>query len=81
MSWAEDNEIKLNIIQPGSSQPSAYIERDNRTLRYDWLGQYLLGWRDQLQRHAKEWQWFYHRERPNMALIGYTPKHYELRAA
>lgn len=72
--------IKLNFIQPGNPQQNAYIERYNRTVRYDWLGQYLFGSLNELQRYATEWQWFYNHERPNMALGGYTPKQHELRA-
>ncbi|MEE3663629.1 integrase core domain-containing protein, partial [Brenneria sp. g21c3] len=69
-----------------------YIERYNRTVRYDWLGQYIFSSLDELQRYATEWQWFYNHERPkwqwfynherpNMALGGYTPKQHVLRAA
>ena len=81
INWAEDNGIKLNFIQPGNPQQNAYIERYNRTVRYDWLGQYLFCSLDELQRYATEWQWFYNHERPNMALGGYTPRQHELRTA
>lgn len=78
---AVDNGITLNFIQPGNPQQNAYIERYNRTVRYDWLGQYLFSSLDKLQCYGTEWQWFYNHERPNMALGGYTPKQHELRAA
>ncbi len=81
INWAEDNGIKLNFIQARNPQQNAYIERYNRTVRHDWLGQYLFCSLDELQRYATEWQWFYHHERPNMGLGGYTPKQHELRAA
>lgn len=32
--WAENNDIKLDYIQPGNLQQNAYIERYNRTVRY-----------------------------------------------
>jgi putative transposase len=35
--WAEKNGITLLFIQPGNPQQNAYIERFNRTVRYDWL--------------------------------------------
>lgn len=81
MQWAKNNDIELNFIQPGKPQQNAYIERYNRTVRYDWLGQYIFSSLDELQRYATEWQWFYNHERPNMALGGYTPKQHVLRAA
>jgi putative transposase len=32
----------LTHIQPGKPQQNAYVERYNRTVRYDWLGHYLF---------------------------------------
>ncbi len=46
---------------------------DNRTVRYDWLGQHLFSSLKALQEYATQWQWFYHHERLNMALNGFTP--------
>ena len=34
--------IRLDFIQPGQPQQNAYIERYNRTVRYDWLAQTLF---------------------------------------
>ncbi len=56
IAWAVDNGITLNFIQPGNPQQNAYIERYNRTVRYDWLGQYLFSSLDELQCYATEWQ-------------------------
>lgn len=36
--WAHQQDIALRYIQPGNPQQNAYIERFNRTVRYDWLG-------------------------------------------
>lgn len=33
--WAEKQDIKIDIIQPGNPQHNVYIERYNRTVRYD----------------------------------------------
>lgn len=38
LSWAENHEIRVEHIQPGKPQQNAYVERCNRTVRYDWLG-------------------------------------------
>ncbi len=51
-----------------------YVERFNRTVRYDWLGHYLFESIDEVQDYATRWLWLYNHERPNMALGGITPK-------
>jgi len=53
---------------------NAYIERYNRTVRYDWLAQYLFSSIDEVQEFATRWLWTYNNERPNRALGGLTPK-------
>ena len=35
--WASKNKIELNFIQPVNPQQNAYVERFNRTVRYDLL--------------------------------------------
>lgn len=72
--WALKHSIKLIFIQPGNPQQNAYIERYNRTVRYDWLSQYLFSTIDQVQDYATKWLWSYNNERPNMAIGGITPK-------
>ena len=73
-TWAKKQGIRLGYIQPGNPQQNAYIERFNRTVRYDWLGHYLLSSLEELQEFATQWQWVYNHERLNMALDGYTPR-------
>ncbi len=73
-AWALKRGIRLEYIQPGKPQQNAYIERYNRTVRYDWLAQYLFGSIEQVQEFATRWLWTYNNERPNMALGGITPK-------
>lgn len=72
--WAENRGIKLLHIQPGKPQQNAYVERYNRTVRYDWLGQYLFDTLEEVQEFATRWLWHYNHERPNMGLGGITPK-------
>ena len=72
--WAEKHGIRLEHIQPGNPQQNAYVERYNRTVRYDWLGHYLFESIAEVQEHATRWVWIYNHERPNMALGGITPK-------
>lgn len=73
-AWAETHQIKIQHIQPGKPQQNAYVERYNRTVRYDWLNQYLFRTINQVRDHATRWLWTYNHERPNMALGGITPK-------
>lgn len=73
-NWAERRQIALEFIQPGNPQQNAYIERFNRTVRYDWLTQYVFDSITQVQSHATRWLWSYNNERPNMGLGGITPK-------
>ncbi len=72
-NWAEENQIDINFIQPGKPQQNAYIERFNRTVRYDWLNQYLFYSLSEVQEFATKWQWLYNNERPKMGLGGITP--------
>ena len=80
-TWAENNHIKIEYIQPGNPQQNAYVERFNRTVRYEWLSQYY--WKDlaEVQLFATKWMWSYNHERPNMALGGFTPKQHLAMAA
>jgi len=73
-AWAERHGIRLEHIQPGKPQQNAYIERFNRTVRYDWLSHYLFESIEEVQNYATDWMWTYNHERPNMALGGITPK-------
>jgi putative transposase len=71
--WARQNGISLMFTQPGNPQQNAYVERYNRTVRYDWLGQHLFENIHEVQDQATKWLWTYNNERPNMALGGITP--------
>jgi len=67
-TWAENRGIELQYIQPGKPQQNAYVERYNRTVRYDWLGQYLFDTLNEIQDFATRWLWHYNHERPNISL-------------
>lgn len=60
--WAQQKRIALRYIQPGNPQQNAYIERFNRTVRYDWLGHYLFESLNELQEFATNWLWVYNHE-------------------
>jgi len=66
----------MDFIQAGNPQQSGYIERYNRTVRYDGLGQYLFGSIEGVQDHTTGWLWTYSNERTDMAIGGII---YEMR--
>jgi putative transposase len=72
--WASRRGVRIEYIQPGNPQQNAYVERFNRTVRYEWLAQYLFESIGEVQEFATRWLWKYNHERPNMALGGLTPK-------
>ena len=73
-TWAEQSGIAFQYIQPGKPQQNAYVERFNRTVRYEWLSQYYWQDLDEVRDFATQWMWHYNHDRPNMALGGFTPK-------
>lgn len=74
LGWAEKRCIRIDFIQPGKPQQNAYVERFNRTVRYEWLAQYEFDRLADMQDYATRWMWSYNHDRPNMALGGFTPK-------
>ena len=73
LRWAEDRGILLQHIQPGQPQQNAYVERYNRTVRHEWLDQYMFATIKEVQDYATQWIWTYNNDRPNMGLGGITP--------
>lgn len=72
--WAATHQIRIDYIQPGKPQQNAYVERFNRTVRYEWLSQYYWHDLNEVQDFATQWMYGYNHDRPNMALGGFTPK-------
>jgi putative transposase len=81
LAWAEKQTIRIEHIQPGKPQQNAYVERYNRTVRYDWLSHYLFDSIAEVQDYATAWLWTYNHERPNMGIGGITPMQKLARAA
>jgi putative transposase len=69
-NWANRRGIRIEYIEPGNPQQNAYVERFNRTVRYEWLAQNLFESIDEVQQFATKWLSIYNHERPNMALVG-----------
>ena len=72
-AWAEKRGITIEYIQPGKPQQNAYIERDNRTVRHEWLDQNIFETIEEAQEQATRWLWTDNNDRPNMAIGGVTP--------
>jgi putative transposase len=81
MEWAAKHQIHIQHIQPGKPQQNAYVERFNRTVRYEWLSQHYWQSIDEVQMFATQWMYKYNHQRPNMALGGFTPKQWLAMAA
>ena len=73
-NWANRRGIRIEYIQPGNPQQNAYVERFNRTVRYEWLAQYLFDTVGEVQDSATRWLWNHNHERSNMALGGFDLK-------
>jgi hypothetical protein len=78
IKYRENPRLQVVFIKKGIN---VYVERFNRTVRYEWLSQYY--WKDleEVQLFATKWMWSYNHERPNMALGGFTPKQHLAMAA
>ena len=55
MAWAAKRGIEIAHIQPGKPQQNAYVERFNRTVRYEWLSQYYWSSIEEVQDFATQW--------------------------
>ncbi|WP_438942748.1 integrase core domain-containing protein [Primorskyibacter marinus] len=67
------NGVDWHYIDPGKPQQNAFIERYNRTVRGEWMGQYIFEIIEEAQVQATQWLWTYNNERPNMGIGGMTP--------
>ena len=73
MEWVAKHQIHIQYIQPGKPQQNAYVERFNRTVRYEWLSQRYWESINKAQEFATQWMCKYNNQCPNMALTGITP--------
>jgi putative transposase len=48
-NWAAEWGIGLEYIQPSNPQKIAYVEKFNRTVRYEWLSQYYWSSLEEVQ--------------------------------
>mgnify|MGYP001627480168 CR=1 FL=1 len=75
MEGAEKRKITIQHIQSGQPQQNACIERYNRTVRHEGLGQYIIETIEEAQDHATQWPWTYNNDRPTMAsAVSHPPR-------
>jgi putative transposase len=69
---AEKHAVTIQHILPGQPQQNAYVEHYNRTVRHEWLDQYIIESIEEAQDQATQWLWTYNNDRPNMGIGGIT---------
>ena len=74
--WAEEHAVDLEFIQPGKPTQNSYIERFNRTYRYEVLNMYVFKTLSEVRTITEEWIDQYNEERPHDALGDLTPFEY-----
>ena len=72
-SWAQEQNLKIDYIEPGKPNQNAFIERFNRTYREEVLDAWLFSNLEEV-RH-KTWRFLveYNQERPHDSLGDRTP--------
>jgi putative transposase len=70
--WCDDQQIRLQFIQPGKPVQNAFVERNNGSLRKELLDAYLFFSLPEVRQMAKEWQHDYNYQRPHQSL-GFVP--------
>ena len=73
LPWPVTNPIRLREAATSWSDHRPAIERYNRTVRHEWLDQYIINSIKEAQHFATQWLWTYNNDRPNMGIGGITP--------
>lgn len=71
--WCDDQNIRLQFIQPGKPVQNAFIERNNGSLRKELLDAYLFFTLTEVRQLAEQWQHDYNYERPHESLGNVPP--------
>ena len=70
--WCDENEIRLQFIQPGKPMQNGFVERNNGSLRKELLDAYLFYSLAEVRMMAEEWRQDYNCQRPHQSL-GFVP--------
>ncbi len=71
--WCDDQQIRLQFIQPGKPVQNAFVERNNGSLRKELLDAYLFFSLPEVRQMAEAWQHDYNYERPHDSLGNVPP--------
>jgi len=71
--WCNDNQIRLQFIQPGKPMQNGFVERNNGSLRKELLDAYLFYSLPEVRQMAEEWQYDYNYQRPHESLGNVPP--------
>jgi len=74
--WAEENQIKHLLIQPGKPNQNAYIESFNSRLRYECLQAHIFKDLESTREIVENWREFYNEVRPHQSLNGMSPNNF-----
>jgi putative transposase len=74
--WCAERDIALRYIQPGKPNQNAFVERFNRTFRYEVLDAYVFDSLEQVREISAQWILEYNEERPHDTLDGIPPALY-----
>lgn len=74
--WAEQHQIQLEFINPGTPTQNSYVERFNRTYRDEILNMYVFKTLNEVRELTEKWLIEYNDERPHSALNDLTPWEY-----
>ncbi|GAA4651003.1 IS3-like element ISLpn8 family transposase [Kistimonas scapharcae] len=74
--WAEQHQIQLEFIKPGTPTQNSYVERFNRTYRDEILNMYVFRSLNEVRELSENWIREYNNERPHSSLNDLTPWEY-----
>ena len=77
--WCDENNVKINYIQPGKPNQNAYIERYNRTYRTEVLDPHIFSTLSQVREITWAWLLSYNEERPHSSLGNIPPAEFKRR--
>ena len=74
MEWCMEKGIELKFIQPGKPQQNAFLERFNKTCRYEVLDAYLFDNIREVRDITETWIENYNEDRLHRELAEYRPE-------